>query len=104
MPIPDELAQSIRQQVATIDRLLESKEINNERISASGSVDLFGEVNREAFEIADYKKWFAPKFEEYEINESALSSLKNSISSDISFKVFFGSWCGDSRTGIAIHS
>jgi thiol-disulfide isomerase/thioredoxin len=42
-------------------------------------------------------KWFAPKYEKYELDESAVSSLKNIISADISFKVFFGTWCGDSQ-------
>ncbi|MFT6962170.1 MAG: hypothetical protein ACJAWV_001897 [Flammeovirgaceae bacterium] len=37
---------------------MESKEINNERVSASGRVDLFGKLNQQAFEISSYKKWW----------------------------------------------
>ncbi|MDT0677814.1 TlpA family protein disulfide reductase [Autumnicola musiva] len=57
---------------------------------------LLGEINRNELEKEPYVSWFDQVYEEYDPNQAALGTITKNIS-DYNIKVFFGTWCPDSR-------
>ncbi len=75
--------------------LHKNKTIYNERTKKD---ILLGECNRKAFTGTPFNKWFIPKYEAYNPDDSVIQKLKvseNLQNTDIF--IVMGTWCGDSR-------
>jgi tetratricopeptide (TPR) repeat protein len=75
-------------------------QINQVVSDEKGNKMLLGETNREAFNESDFK-WFTENHENYLTNDKVIKELKKNLS-DYTIKVFFGSWCGDSKRNIPV--
>lgn len=58
---------------------------------------LYGTCNKAALQQDPFNKWFNQGYENYQPNASALSTLKLQKIENIQIKIFFGTWCGDSK-------
>lgn len=63
---------------------------------AKGNIHLQGQVTEKGFQTAPFSTWFEAQHEDYLINDRVVKKLKDSIV-QYKIKVFFGSWCGDSK-------
>jgi len=65
-----------------------------------GTKILTGICDRTIFKSEpEFKEWFEPRYAEYSIDEASVKEI-NSLSHSISFLVFFGTWCSDSKQEI----
>jgi tetratricopeptide (TPR) repeat protein len=67
---------------------------------AKGNKMLLGRVNKKGFNDIDFP-WFKKNYDEYLTNDKIIDRLKDKLS-DYQIKVFFGSWCGDSKRNLPI--
>jgi len=58
---------------------------------------LYGTCNKDSLTLEPFSKWFTPGYENYQPDASTIASLKKQNLDNISIKVFFGTWCGDSK-------
>ena len=58
--------------------------------------DLLGAVQREQLQTGDYNVWFAKQYDGYETDKAQLKELGQRLSG-VTVKLFFGTWCHDSR-------
>lgn len=58
--------------------------------------DMIGDVKIEDFKKEPYKKWFLEEYNNYQINSNILKNL-NKKQKKFKVKIYFGSWCSDSR-------
>lgn len=63
---------------------------------AKGNIHLQGQVTKKGFQSAPFSTWFEAQHDDYLINDRVVRKLKDSIG-QYKIKVFFGSWCGDSK-------
>jgi len=57
---------------------------------------LLGTVTRDSLQQEPYATWFDKNYEEYIPNAEVIAQL-STAAEDMQVKVFFGSWCGDSK-------
>ena len=57
---------------------------------------IVGLFDRVAFADTNFSWWYEPEYNNYELNKSALDSIKEKLS-DAKIKIVFGTWCSDSR-------
>lgn len=58
---------------------------------------LYGVCNKDSLMAEPFATWYNPGFKDYTPNSVTVSSLKKRSFDNIRIKVFFGSWCGDSK-------
>jgi thiol-disulfide isomerase/thioredoxin len=58
---------------------------------------IYGKCTKDSLLQEPYSKWFQKNYDDYKPNVATLTLLKKQQKKDITFKVFFGSWCGDSK-------
>ena len=58
---------------------------------------LYGICTQENLAASPYSTWFTKSYDAYTPNEEVLRLLKKENFKDVSIKVFFGTWCGDSK-------
>lgn len=56
-----------------------------------------GACNRDSLQKAPFSSWFNPGFDQYNPDKKITDQLRNEKMENIRIKVFFGSWCGDSK-------
>ena len=61
---------------------------------------LYGAVTKDSLLKTPYDKWFAAGYDVYKPNAESLTELKKENFKDYSIKIFFGTWCGDSKREI----
>lgn len=72
---------------------LEAQLLNRSFQSSNGDVNLLGMATVERLREAPFNEWFMKNHEEYQVNDSILST----ISLPDSITLFMGTWCGDSK-------
>lgn len=72
-----------------------SQNINKIVADTKGKPMLLGKTNKEAFKNKDFS-WFEKNYDDYVVNTNVVKKLKNKVN-DYTVKVFYGSWCGDSK-------
>ncbi|CAL2058756.1 thioredoxin family protein [Tenacibaculum sp. 190524A05c] len=75
-------------------------QINQVVTDEKGNKMLLGETNREAFKDS-YFKWFDQNHKKYMTNDKIIKELKKDLNG-YEIKVFFGSWCGDSKRNLPV--
>lgn len=61
------------------------------------SKKILGTCTVEALKQEPFAAWYTSGLNEYKPNPEILSQLKKTNANKLTFKVFFGSWCGDSK-------
>jgi tetratricopeptide (TPR) repeat protein len=86
--------------ILTISLLLISVSVafsqNEEYTNEEGESHLIGKCNRAAFEKESYKKWYDENYAAYTVNTDLLKKAKRKTKG-ITFQIFLGTWCGDSK-------
>ncbi len=65
--------------------------------SAQKQKIIYGACTIETLKTEPFSSWYDPNYESYKPDKEVLEKLKNEKLHDITFQVFFGSWCGDSK-------
>src|SRR6185369_10464551 len=65
--------------------------------SLGQSKKILGACTIDALKQEPFASWYTSGVTEYKPNPEILSQLKAANANKFTFKVFFGSWCGDSR-------
>lgn len=58
---------------------------------------LLGVCNMDELTQGQHAQWYLPNYHAYESNAAITTQLKKKRLADYTIKIFFGSWCGDSR-------
>jgi thiol-disulfide isomerase/thioredoxin len=58
---------------------------------------LYGICTKDSLLQEPYSKWYSPNYTDYKPHTETISSLQKQDWKGITIKVFFGSWCGDSK-------
>ena len=58
---------------------------------------LYGSISKEKLEIFPFNKWFDSGYSNYSPNLTVMNSLHKMDLNHISIKIFFGTWCSDSK-------
>ncbi len=69
---------------------------SQETTSVSQDKMMLGEINKAAFLQDPYADWYEDEYQNYTLDVKTLYGIKDKIKST-KIKVFFGSWCSDSR-------
>ena len=72
-----------------------SQEFNKTEKDAKGKLFLIGKTNRKAFDTDNFS-WFQENYDAYLTNDNVIKQCKDSLK-NYTVKVFYGTWCGDSR-------
>lgn len=65
-------------------------------INERGDIHLQGKIPSSSLQTAPFNEWYNPNYKSYSVDEN-LSTIIKDKGSDLTFKIFFGSWCGDSK-------
>ncbi len=66
-------------------------------VDSSGSRIITGICDRNVFvSQPDFREWYMPQYSGYQVDRTDLAEI-DSLSQNVSFLVFFGTWCGDSK-------
>ena len=66
-------------------------------VEPSGTKIITGFCDRQIFvSEPDLKEWYGPQYSGYQVDQVVLAEL-DSLSQSVSFIVFLGTWCGDSK-------
>lgn len=76
-----------------------SQEINVVTKNKKGKPVVLGKTNRDVFKNDAFKKWFEKNYNNYLTNDNVIRTLKSDLKKH-TIKVFYGTWCGDSRKEI----
>jgi len=68
--------------------------------SVEKSKILYGLCTKDSLTIDPFGKWFNTTYDSYQPNIVTMTSLKKQSFDNISIKVFFGTWCGDSKSEV----
>jgi len=60
-------------------------------------VILYGTCTKDNLILEPHAKWYNPGFDNYQPHASTLSELKKQSIESVDIKIFFGTWCGDSK-------
>ncbi len=71
-----------------------NKTVKDERTQQK---ELIGTVTRKGFQKKEFKIWFQKGYSEYQTKTKIVNKLKGISYNDITIKIIFGTWCGDSR-------
>ncbi|MDZ4794489.1 MAG: tetratricopeptide repeat protein [Bacteroidota bacterium] len=58
---------------------------------------LYGSSTKDSLLVDPFAKWFTVNYDSYQPNITAIATLKKQNLDNISIKIFFGTWCGDSK-------
>jgi tetratricopeptide (TPR) repeat protein len=58
---------------------------------------LLGTVSEDALRKEPYASWFVKNYDDYKPNQDIINQLKNYPLSIYTVKIFFGTWCGDTK-------
>jgi len=58
---------------------------------------LYGVCTKESLIVEPFGKWFNTAYDIYQPDAITIADLKKQSAGNISIKVFFGTWCGDSK-------
>lgn len=58
---------------------------------------LLGRQTLSQFEKEPYSQWYSENYDEYEVDEEAIKTLKKEKLDRYNLTVFLGTWCGDSK-------
>ncbi|MEO7983585.1 MAG: hypothetical protein ABI688_05860 [Bacteroidota bacterium] len=58
---------------------------------------LYGTCSKDSLTIEPFGKWFNTNYDSYQPNAISIAALKKQPLENISIKIFFGTWCGDSK-------
>ena len=58
---------------------------------------LYGISTQDSLTVEPFGKWFNTNYDSYHPNAATIGTLKKQSVEAISIKVFFGTWCGDSK-------
>ena len=58
---------------------------------------LYGVCTKDSLIAEPYGKWFNTNYDSYEPAAGTVASLKKQTYENITVKIFFGTWCGDSK-------
>ncbi len=58
---------------------------------------LYGVCTKDSLTIDPFGKWFNANYDTYQPNTATIINLKKQSIENVSVKVFFGTWCGDSK-------
>jgi thiol-disulfide isomerase/thioredoxin len=72
------------------------KDINLEIAEEGETPYLLGKVDREGLEGPNYIAWFQENYEDFELDMTTISELKNELGA-YDILVFLGTWCDDSQ-------
>ena len=73
-----------------------AQNVNQVILTKAGDSILIDRIDRTAFELASFNTWFQEKYDQYIVNRDLTTTIKDSLQG-FNIKVFFGTWCGDSR-------
>jgi thiol-disulfide isomerase/thioredoxin len=62
---------------------------------------IYGTCTKDSLLQAPFDKWFNINYNDYTPNTTIETALKKSMTKDISIKIFFGTWCGDSKREVS---
>jgi thiol-disulfide isomerase/thioredoxin len=85
------------QKIIFIVALLVCHFVNAQTIPAIKEKNLYGIVHQDSLLQDPFKKWFKPNYTDYHPNAELMAALKKLNLKDVTVKIFFGSWCGDSK-------
>jgi thiol-disulfide isomerase/thioredoxin len=68
----------------------------NTQVTIEDETMLKGLTNRAAFDLPKYKHWFDSTYQAYDLNTKMLAEIQ-SVSPNIRFEIYLGTWCSDSR-------
>jgi len=74
------------------------QQINQTTKDGKGKLMLLGKTDKKAFKNQEFS-WFQKNYEEYITNDKIINRLRDSLK-EYSIKVFYGTWCGDSKREI----
>lgn len=66
-------------------------------IKASVAQNLLGKVTVDSLLKEPFKSWYKKGFEQYYPTHVTIAQLKNTNCKKLTYQLFFGSWCGDSK-------
>ena len=66
-------------------------------LEGSNTEILLGACNRDAFAMPEFQSWFEMEYEMYEPAQDIVAQLNLLPMEEISFTIFLGTWCPDSR-------
>ncbi len=75
----------------------EKSVVNRQFKDKEGRNEMIGEQVRSAFNHPNYSEWFNSEYDAYSPNPEAIEKLTKLLKG-VKVKIFFGSWCSDSRT------
>ncbi|HPH32654.1 MAG TPA: hypothetical protein PLB49_12420, partial [Chitinophagaceae bacterium] len=58
---------------------------------------IYGSCTIEQLKADPYGSWFTPAFDQYTPDTETVNQLKKEMKDKWSIRIFFGSWCGDSK-------
>jgi tetratricopeptide (TPR) repeat protein len=58
---------------------------------------LYGVCTKDSLTVEPFGKWFNTNYDTYQPNAAIITNLKKQSFEKISVKIFFGTWCGDSK-------
>lgn len=67
------------------------------KINNTGQLKLLGSFEKDLLNEEPFSEWFAPNYDTFEIDKSALNKIRSRLTDIDSIQVFFGTWCGDSK-------
>lgn len=70
--------------------------LNREIRDGQGNLQLLGECTRFRLEQAPFNDWFVKNYQDYRVDSATADRLKPALSGR-RFRIFMGTWCGDSR-------
>jgi len=73
-----------------------SQNLNQTSKDRKGNPMLLGKTTKAGLEQAPFNTWFIKNYDDYQENEKIIKSIKNDLK-DYTIKVFYGTWCGDSK-------
>ncbi|MGY0392539.1 thioredoxin family protein [Bizionia sp. KMM 8389] len=66
--------------------------------TTESQADLIGPFNRQQLtDTPTFNAWFSENYADYQLNDDAITQLKNLPKTGLSFKVIMGTWCSDSQ-------
>ncbi|MES1159451.1 MAG: hypothetical protein ABUM51_01725, partial [Bacteroidota bacterium] len=84
----------------------QSTTLNKEVTDEHGKPQLLGKCSRSQLEQAPYDSWFVKNYSDYTVDSATADQLRSKLGGglnasstgrDITFTIFMGTWCGDSK-------
>lgn len=65
-----------------------------------GDIHLLGVSSKSDLQQVPYDEWYSKQYSKYELNTSILDRVDSNDLGNIHFKIFMGTWCGDSKKAV----